>query len=95
MAHRNIGARNLRRLITTSSILRSAHSCMLTRRLPDPMDAAVAFRSIVESLVEKRKSSNCQALCSRLPDPMDAVRKFHSELLKANKSRIAHFNSSL
>ena len=47
----------------------------LAQRLPDPMDAAMAFRSIV--LAHKRRSSPMPyALCSRLPDPMDAARIF-------------------
>ena len=58
----------------------------LAQRLPDPMDAAMAFRSIV--LAHKRRSSPMPyALCSRLPDPMDAARIFRLELSEAEQRR--------
>jgi hypothetical protein len=70
--------------------LDTASNCTLTQslciRLPDPMDAAQAFRLPAWGAgTLKRRDLGARTLCSRLPDPMDAVRAFRSGQRKPKK----------
>ena len=88
-AHPPIGARKARHMRQGVSGCDSAESGALGKRLPDPMDAAMAFRSVVEAEARKRTNSKPHSLRSRLPDPMDAVRIFRVEMLEAQEKHRA------